>query len=148
MPFCSSSCGAAAAGVWAHPGCGLQLGSLSCLCVCVPHANLPNSKTILVADERGQLVVHPRSGLTPLCDDSGEISVSDEAAATQAPDPPEEPGHERGLGGDQNRPDPEMELLAKFLPASWADPAPEFDDELLPSREQEHSGVQYRNITG
>ncbi|CAE7593251.1 unnamed protein product [Symbiodinium sp. CCMP2456] len=37
------------------------MGSLSCMCLCMPDAAAPISKTLLVADENGQIVVRSRS---------------------------------------------------------------------------------------
>ncbi|CAE7800173.1 APUM5 [Symbiodinium sp. KB8] len=62
--------------VW--PGCGFQMGSLSCMCLCMPDAAAPISKTsgahhlarLLVADENGQIVVRSRSSLAPISEPS------------------------------------------------------------------------------
>mmetsp|Transcript_133633 Transcript_133633/g.188856 ORF Transcript_133633/g.188856 Transcript_133633/m.188856 type:complete len:121 (-) Transcript_133633:78-440(-) len=120
MPFCSNSFGALSVGVW--PGCGFQMGSLSCMCLCMPDAAAPISKTLLVADENGQIVVRSRSGLAPISESSLEEVPDATRPCTAKHSEPS--GVDRGAGvGLDMRAEQATEIhnLATFLPADWAD---------------------------
>lgn len=87
----------------------------------MPDAAAPISKTLLVADENGQIVVRSRSSLAPISESSLEEVHDATGPSTAKHSEPSSVDRGAGVGLDLRSDQTEIHNLATFLPADWAD---------------------------